>query len=222
MAEPSKLPEWATDVSAKIVQPAEVKKKAGWVQEIPPCEWFNWWMNNVYKWILHFKETLVTIASGISTNTGDIDTLKTDVGNLETAVDTLETAVGTVSYGNFDVVFPDTQFTTEQTINIKYKKEVLTGATAVTLFIPSVIGVSNGATITANGTPIPAAIRPSEDKHIIFPVYSTSSIGKIVVGSAGDLAFYAYTVFGEKNIEADAFSNTGSKGFHATVIQYTV
>lgn len=218
MAEPSKLPEWATDVSAEIVEPAEVKKKAGWVQEIPPAEWFNWWMNNVYKWILHFKETLITITSGISTNAGNIDTLETDVGNLETAV-------GTVSYGNFDAVFPDTQFDTAQTVNIKYKKEILSNATVVTLFLPklSATPATSSNTLGATGTPVPATIRPTDYVYVpIELIDHNNSIGCVRVEPDGELNFLIHTVDASDNIVNNSvgFSDTSNKGFYQSVVSY--
>lgn len=226
MAEPSKLPVWATDSEAKIVEPADVKKQAGWVQEIPPAEWFNWWMNNVYKWILHFKETLISIASGISTNAGNIDTLETDVGNLETAVDTLETAVGTVSYGNFDAVFPDAQFDTAQTVNIKYKKEILSNATVVTLFLPKLSEVAAAASFIflAGGYPIPAAIRPSITRYVPMVVLDGSEkSGAVIIGLNGAFGFRLLEASGDHFIyNNDSFTPNTVKGFPATVIQYTI
>ena len=225
MAEPSKLPVWATDSEAKIVEPAEVKKQAGWVHEIPPAEWFNWWMNNVYKWILHFKETLVTIASGISTNAGNIDTLETDVGSLETAVDTLETAVGTVSYGNFDAVFPDSQFDTAQTVNIKYKKEILSNATVVTLFLPKLFATpaTGSNTLGATGTPVPATIRPTG--YVYVPIELSdhnNSIGCVRVEPDGELNFLIHTVGASDNIVNNSvgFSDASNKGFYQSVVSY--
>lgn len=51
VAKPSDLPEWASGLSADIVNPTGAKKLLGWLTaEKPPAQHFNWWMNNVYAW----------------------------------------------------------------------------------------------------------------------------------------------------------------------------
>ena len=81
MAEPSNYPEWASSPSGgDIVEPIPTKKASGWrkvlgVPEKPPYQQFNWWMNNTYLWVKHFKEESVsytglkTFGNGIATDT---------------------------------------------------------------------------------------------------------------------------------------------------------
>lgn len=52
----SDYPEWASDASAAIVVPDTQKKQDGWVVERPSHQTFNWWMNNVYKWIQYLDK----------------------------------------------------------------------------------------------------------------------------------------------------------------------
>jgi len=51
MAKPSINAKWATSGSALIADPGAGKRDTGWIVEIPPVEYFNWWMNNVGSWI---------------------------------------------------------------------------------------------------------------------------------------------------------------------------
>lgn len=49
---PTNLAEWATG-AAPIVEPTTPQKQAGWPVDFkPPAQWFNWWMNIVYTWVL--------------------------------------------------------------------------------------------------------------------------------------------------------------------------
>lgn len=53
MPQPSSFPEWASAPSAEIVEPDAAKKASGWAAaEPPPHQWFNWFMNLVYAWIV--------------------------------------------------------------------------------------------------------------------------------------------------------------------------
>lgn len=61
MTIPDKLPEWATDVGADIVEPSLAQKQDGWdVDDQPPPGWWNWWNNNVYQWIDTLKSALLS------------------------------------------------------------------------------------------------------------------------------------------------------------------
>lgn len=51
MAKPAIDAKWATSGSALIQDPGAGKRDQGWIVEIPPVEFFNWWMNNVGNWI---------------------------------------------------------------------------------------------------------------------------------------------------------------------------
>lgn len=59
MTKPTELPVWATDPDVgKLVAPAELKQEKGFIDEKPPLQWFNWWMNLVYIWITYFDNRM--------------------------------------------------------------------------------------------------------------------------------------------------------------------
>jgi hypothetical protein len=48
---PSQDPIWATVPTAgDLTAPSGAKQILGWIQEKPPLQYFNWWMNLVYQW----------------------------------------------------------------------------------------------------------------------------------------------------------------------------
>lgn len=52
MAKPTNLASWGTG-AAPIVEPSAGVKAAGWApNQRPPAQWFNWWMNAVYLWMV--------------------------------------------------------------------------------------------------------------------------------------------------------------------------
>ncbi len=79
--EPTKLPEWASvpgidpvSLQPNIAEPSESKKDSGFnFKERPPRQDFNWWMNLVWGWVLHFKSRI----TGLYTN---VDTVVDDAG----------------------------------------------------------------------------------------------------------------------------------------------
>lgn len=69
-AKPTKLPEWASDASADIVEPNAGKKFVGWVpSERPPSQYFNWLLNTIYLWLLYLKEGVL---SGVHSFDNDV------------------------------------------------------------------------------------------------------------------------------------------------------
>lgn len=49
---PTKIPRWADDPEASIVEPAESKKNIGWeAAEKPPASYFNWLFSSIIAWI---------------------------------------------------------------------------------------------------------------------------------------------------------------------------
>ena len=54
---------WATSGSALIADPGAGKRDTGWVVEIPPVEFFNWWMNNVGNWIDYLNTEVAAVAA---------------------------------------------------------------------------------------------------------------------------------------------------------------
>jgi hypothetical protein len=58
VSKPAQDAKWATSGSALIQDPGTGKRDTGWVVEIPPVEFFNWWMNNVGNWIEYLDCTV--------------------------------------------------------------------------------------------------------------------------------------------------------------------
>ena len=57
MSKPTVLPEW-NNTEDKVLEPDASQKSTGWIWlgtkfQKPKGEVFNWWMNNVYKWLLY-------------------------------------------------------------------------------------------------------------------------------------------------------------------------
>lgn len=63
MAKPAQDAKWATSGSALITDPGVGKRDTGWVVEIPPVEFFNWWMNNVGNWIEYLDIQVDAVAA---------------------------------------------------------------------------------------------------------------------------------------------------------------
>lgn len=72
MPRPSEYPEWADGGSATIVEPSAAKKLLGWIVEKPPFEFFNWWMNLVYLWVVFIDTQQQADETNISTNATNI------------------------------------------------------------------------------------------------------------------------------------------------------
>jgi len=50
---PATLPEWATSGSAAVLEPLLAEKQLGWVPgSRGPAQWFNWWMELVFEWMV--------------------------------------------------------------------------------------------------------------------------------------------------------------------------
>lgn len=62
MSEPTKIPTWATETSL-LQDPGIAKQATGWAGEIPPVQYFNWWMNLVGQWIFYFKNQLNNLSN---------------------------------------------------------------------------------------------------------------------------------------------------------------
>lgn len=51
---PTKLPTWATDILADIVEPSDGEKELGWQSgDAPPASFFNYWQNLVYQHVAY-------------------------------------------------------------------------------------------------------------------------------------------------------------------------
>lgn len=56
---PADFPIWATTPElGKLAAPTVPKQEKGWIDEKPPLQWFNWWMNLVYLWISYFDNRM--------------------------------------------------------------------------------------------------------------------------------------------------------------------
>jgi len=74
---PSTDPVWATNVSALITTPPGAKQDIGWEltspKEKPFLDYFNWWMNLVYQWILYLR-TIFGTSYGVTILDGQTNT----------------------------------------------------------------------------------------------------------------------------------------------------
>lgn len=73
MAKPTDLPIWDTN-ETNAIEPPTSRQDDGWlapvgIPEKPPYQWFNWWMNNVYKWINFIKDKIFTNLTVITSQT---------------------------------------------------------------------------------------------------------------------------------------------------------
>ncbi len=69
---PTKLGQWATDLSADVVEPSAGKKAIGWgAGERPPNSYFNWWMNTIYDWMQYLNDGVFA--------SGDLETPDADL-----------------------------------------------------------------------------------------------------------------------------------------------
>jgi len=98
MAKPAINATWATSGSALIADPGAGKRDTGWVVEIPPVEFFNWWMNNVGNWITY------------------LDTQVDLVLDLEGIYDAI---IGTGAYADINAVMADMDGVTLPTTDVK-------------------------------------------------------------------------------------------------------
>lgn len=70
MTRPATLPEWNT-TEVNSIEPDQDHKDQGWlapggVPEKPPFQTFNFWQNNVYKWVKHLDDVNLATVANIS------------------------------------------------------------------------------------------------------------------------------------------------------------
>lgn len=89
MAKPAQDAKWATSGAALITDPGVGKRDTGWIVEIPPVEFFNWWMNNVGNWIDYLDTQMDTVLAiqglydaiiGVGGTHADINAVMADMG----------------------------------------------------------------------------------------------------------------------------------------------
>ena len=102
MAKPSKLPEWDKN-ETDTTEPTTSRKDDGWVvtasvPEKPPYQMFNWWQNNVYKWIDWLKDKVSSNVTIITTQ-AEFDVVFDGVTVLEDQVIYLENKGSTYTLG---------------------------------------------------------------------------------------------------------------------------
>lgn len=68
MPRPSLFPEWASGGSGSV-EPSSAKKLLGWIVEKPPYQFFNWWMNLVYLWLVQLASESTANAAAIAAET---------------------------------------------------------------------------------------------------------------------------------------------------------
>lgn len=88
---PVEKPEWASANPIGIVVPSNSKRQTGWSgpPEKPPFQFFNWFQNTVYNWILWIEEkveltfggklpTTLIVNAGVITPTGSQHSVDTE------------------------------------------------------------------------------------------------------------------------------------------------
>lgn len=64
-ARPTKIPRWADDPEASIVEPPELKKDVGWeAAEKPPASYFNWLFFSIIEWVKWLADVTFLPGSG--------------------------------------------------------------------------------------------------------------------------------------------------------------
>lgn len=70
---PASSPIWATAPDpGKLVPPSGSKQILGWIDEKPPLQWFNWYMNLVYQWVNYFENITDRSAAEFDSIVGSI------------------------------------------------------------------------------------------------------------------------------------------------------
>jgi hypothetical protein len=97
-ARPSDTPNWATGPSALIATPTSATRANGWIPEVkPPAQFFNWWMELVYRWILYLSSGALFDDLAEATEElaiGDLAIVFEDDGDIGPGVETVTKATG--------------------------------------------------------------------------------------------------------------------------------
>lgn len=91
LEKPDKFPDWATDnqhdpISGQlnVVEPPSAMLESGWNREqIPPRQWFNWWMRFVGQWVRWFEEKVSSLLSDTNELQQDVSAIEDDVSAIE-------------------------------------------------------------------------------------------------------------------------------------------
>ncbi|MBN1130282.1 MAG: hypothetical protein JXA71_14920 [Chitinispirillaceae bacterium] len=135
-----------------------------------------------------------------------------------------------VTEGDISLVFPNTQFTTEQTIAARYRRHQALESgkpDVIWLSIKRFTATSNGTGFGTSAQPLPTTIRPPDDIKIPCIIIDNGNelMGAIHISAAGNVAFtLAGSVSGDANSNihvANIFTASGTKGIPNLEILYT-
>lgn len=87
MPKPTSKPEWASGMSAAIVEPGGAKKALGWIVEKPPHQFFNWLAYWTYQWINYFETKTDDLQTELDQEETDRATGDSDEAAARTAAD---------------------------------------------------------------------------------------------------------------------------------------
>lgn len=136
--------------------------------------------------------------------------------------------VSGVTEGEFDMVFPASQFSAQQTVTVRYRKEVSPTASKpamVTLMLPNFSAAGTASTeMSPNATPLPAAIRPKTDTFAPMAVINnaTEHHGAMRLNADGSIVFEIAYGGGVHQFSATSFGTSVTKGFYASILMYPV
>lgn len=134
------------------------------------------------------------------------------------------------SEGSFSLIFPDTQFTAEQTITVHWKKQDGSGSgkpAIIELNFPAFSATSNGTSFSSSNT-IPTGLIPTADLYAFFNIINSGELllGQLKISSAGLIAVQIFkTQSGDAGsfIQGiELFVNNGSKGFPCQQVRYPI
>lgn len=140
--------------------------------------------------------------------------------------------------GVFSLVFPNTVFSTEQTVSVFWRKDtnILSGTgypSVVTLSVSALLATSNATTFAASGTPLYESgvrdLRPLADLAIPILVQNVTNLssGILILESDGSVALNLLcTDSGDAQasiiLHSGLWTNSGNKGFPAFTVQYPI
>lgn len=139
---PSAQPQWATAPGSDsggnsfISTPSSSKQALGWVLEIPPVQYFNWYMNLVYQWVVYFvnltdylndrtafsaADAIVTTAVGANGNVlGNFASLKLALAGVSAGarISVLQNQSIDATYGTMAIALNDIEITLRPGVSI--------------------------------------------------------------------------------------------------------
>jgi hypothetical protein len=194
-------PSWATGASVEMTVPSSGEKAAGYVHDQkPPASWFNWIKNLTYLWILYFEDMITSLLASVV--------------DLQSKTSWISDAC--------NLVFPDSDFTVEQTIACAYSYN---SAGMVMLSIPNLSATSNSTSLGTSNA-LPTAIRPTAETMVPCVVRDSAGYrhGIARIYTNGQVAFEIgeYSDIVDDNIFYNpiGFTDSGTKGLINMVLCY--